>query len=69
LYIFSLTELNDAIRELVDQLNDRVTRHLGTSGRALFEELDRPALKALPAEPYLYAQWKECRLGIITPRP
>ena len=61
---FSLTELNDAIRELVEQLNDRVTRHLGTSRRALFEELDRPALKGLPAEPYVYAQWKECRLGI-----
>jgi transposase len=61
---FYLTELNDAIRELVEQLNDRVTRHLGASRRALFEELDRPALKDLPAEPYVYAQWKECRLGI-----
>lgn len=61
---FSLTELNDAIRELVEQLNDRVTRHLGTSRRALFEELDRPALKDLPPEPYVYAEWRECRLGI-----
>lgn len=60
---FSLTELNAAIRELVTQLNDRVTRHLGTSRRALFEEIERSALKPLPAEPYLYAEWKECRVA------
>jgi len=61
---FSLAELNAAIRELVTQLNARVTRHLGTSRRALFDEIERPALKALPVEPYLYAEWKECRVGL-----
>jgi transposase len=61
---FSLAELNAAIRELVTQLNDRVTRHLGTSRRALFDEIERPALKKLPVEPYVYAQWKECRVGL-----
>ena len=61
---FSLVELNAAIRELVTQLNDRVTRHLGASRRALFDEIERPALKPLPAEPYLYAEWKECRVGL-----
>src|SRR6516165_9003501 len=48
----------------VTQLNDRVTRHLGTSRRALFDEIERPALKKLPVEPYLYAEWKECRVGL-----
>ena len=47
---FSLTELNGAIRELTTQLNARVTRHLGTSRRALFDEVERPALKPLPVE-------------------
>jgi transposase len=61
---FSLAELNAAIRELVTQLNDRVTRHLGSSRRALFDEIERPALKTLPVEPYLYAEWKECRVGL-----
>ena len=61
---FSLAEINAAIRELVTQLNDRVTRHLGTSRRALFDEIERPALKTLPVEPYLYAEWKECRVGL-----
>ena len=61
---FSLAELNAAIAVEVAALNARVTRHLGASRKALFEELERPALKALPAEPYVYAEWKQCRLGL-----
>jgi transposase len=61
---FSLSELNAAIAELVTQINNRVSRHLGASRRALFEELERSALKPLPAEPYVFAEWKECRVGI-----
>src|SRR5215467_2490150 len=54
---FSLTELNAAILELVTQLNTCVTRHLGASRRALFDEIERLALKKLPVEPYVYAEW------------
>jgi len=60
---FSLAELNAAIRELLTQLNDRITRHLGTSRRALFDEIERPALKPLPVEPYIYAEWKERKVA------
>ena len=61
---FSLSELNAAIRELVDKLNNRTSRHLGASRRELFEKLDRPALEPLPQEPYEYAEWKKCKAGI-----
>ena len=61
---FSLDEVNGAIGELLDRLNAKVTRHLGASRRDMFEQLDRPALKALPVEPYVYAEWKECRVGL-----
>ena len=61
---FSLAELNAAIAVEVAALNARVTRHLGASRKALFEELERSTLKALPAEPYVYAEWKECKLGL-----
>jgi transposase len=44
---FSLTALNAAITELVTQINRRMSRHLGASRRALFEELERSALKAV----------------------
>ena len=52
---FSLAELNQAIRELVDDLNDRPMRGWGTTRRALYEQLDRPALRELPPTPYEYA--------------
>jgi transposase len=61
---FSLAELNEAIRACVADLNNRSSRHLGASRRALFEEVERSALKPLPAGPYVFAAWKECRVGL-----
>ena len=61
---FTLAELNAAIRDCVEQINNRVTRHLGTSRRSLFEEIERSALKSLPATDYVFGQWKQCRAGI-----
>jgi transposase len=56
--------LNGAIRDCVTVLNDRVSRHLGSSRRALFGTTDRPALKLLPTAPYVYAEWKQCKAGL-----
>ena len=61
---FSLADLNQAIRELLDELNTRLMKHLGRSRRELFEALDRPALKPLPEQPYEFAIWKEARVNI-----
>jgi transposase len=61
---FSLAELNQAIRELVDDLNVRPMRGWGTTRRALYEQLDRPALRELPPMPYEYATWKRCRVNL-----
>lgn len=61
---FSLAELNGAIAELVEQLNDRMMRGLGTTRRALFERFDRPALLPLPPVAYEYAEWRRCRVGL-----
>jgi len=61
---FSLADLNAAIRVLLEDLNNRAMRGWGTSRRALFEQLDRPALQPLPAEPYEYAEWKRCRVNL-----
>jgi transposase len=52
----SLAELNRAIAELVAALNARPMRRLGVSRSDLLVELDCPALKELPAEPYEYAE-------------
>lgn len=61
---FSLSELNEAIRELLEALNKRPFKKLPGSRRSMFEELDRSALKPLPAEVYEYAEWKKPRVNI-----
>ena len=61
---FSLAELNRAIRALLETLNHRPFRKLPGNRRALFEQLDRPALRPLPVEPYEYAEWKQARVHI-----
>lgn len=62
---YSLGELNAAIRELLRQLNEeRLLRRLGVTRRALLEELDRPHLSPLPAEPYAFAEWRVRRVGV-----
>jgi transposase len=61
---FSLPELNQAIRGLLEALNARPFKKLPGSRRTLFEHLDRPALRPLPTEPYVYAEWKRARVHI-----
>src|SRR5208337_1583299 len=61
----SLAEVNAAIGDLMTGLNEiRPIRRLGVTRRRLLEEVDRPALKPLPTEPYEYAEWKKCRVGV-----
>lgn len=61
---FSLAELNAAIAELLQRLNDRPFKKLPGSRRTLFETLEQPVLEPLPAEPYVYAEWKKVRVHV-----
>ena len=61
---FSLGELNDAIRELLVQLNNRKFRKLDTTRAKLFETLEKPVLKPLPKDPFTFAAWKKARVNI-----
>jgi transposase len=61
---FALPALNRRIFELLDDLNGRTMRHYRSSRRALFEQLDRPALKPLPETRYQHALWKFVRANI-----
>ena len=61
----SLEELNAAIRALLVRVNDELPiRRLGVTRRHLLEALDRPVLKPLPVEPYVFAEWRIRRVGI-----
>ncbi len=62
--LFSLAALNARIAELVGDLNGRRMRLYQASRRELFERLDRPALRPLPAEPFVYGEWKVARVNI-----
>src|SRR5665647_1432940 len=61
---FSLAETNQAIRELLDRLNERPFRKLPGSRKSLFESLEKPVLQPLPQSRYEYAEWKKARVNI-----
>jgi transposase len=61
---FSLQELNREIARLLGRLNTRPFKKLPGSRRELFEQIDRPALRPLPAQPYELAEWKKVRVNI-----
>ncbi len=56
-------ELNLAIRELMNDLNEREMKQYGASRKALFDKLDKPALKPLPKQRYLYTETKRAKVG------
>lgn len=60
----SLTELNQAIRELLQELNEKPFQKLEGSRRTLFETIDKPALKPLPPRRFEFATWKKARVNI-----
>ncbi|MGA7982478.1 MAG: IS21 family transposase [Chromatiaceae bacterium] len=61
---FSLEELNREIARLLERLNSRPFKKLPGSRRELFAQLERPALRPLPAQPYEFAEWKKVRVNI-----
>lgn len=61
---FSLGELNAAIAELLEELNQRPFKKLPGNRRELFETLERPAMMPLPGSAYEYAEWKKARVNI-----
>lgn len=60
----SLSEVNRAIRELLDDLNTRKFKGINATRRELFERLDKPALAPLPQRRYEYAEWKTAKVNI-----
>ncbi len=60
---FSLGELNQAIRECLQALNDHPFQKWNETRRSLYESVDRPALHPLPATPFEYADWKQVTVG------
>jgi transposase len=60
----TLASMNARLGELLDELNRRVMRGYGMSRRDLYERLDRPALRPLPADRFELAEWKLAKVNI-----
>ncbi len=60
----SLGEANAAIAGCAAEINARPFQKLDGSRQELFEQLDRPALRPLPATRYEFATWRKARAGI-----
>lgn len=61
---FSLCELNEAIARELEKLNNRPMQGIGKSRNQLFEEIDKPALGALPAQRFELREWKKAKVHI-----
>lgn len=61
---FSLAELNSAIRELLDRINRRPFKKREGSRLSFFNEIERAALRPLPATSYQYATWKKAKVHL-----
>jgi len=61
---FSLAECNEAIKLVMQRMNERTMRHLGLSRRELFEKIEREALSPLPAEDWEFAEWRRARVNL-----
>lgn len=62
--LFSLAEANQCIRALLDDLNNKPFKQLPGSRSEAFEQLDKPALKPLPKQPYRYVAIKSVKVNI-----
>lgn len=60
----SLGEINAEIKKRLALLNNQLFQKMKTTRQALYEELDKPALKPLPPTRYQYATWKKAKINI-----
>ena len=59
---FSIGELNGFIRDLLERLNRRPFKKIAGNRRSRFEEFERATLRALPARPYEFGEWKKAKV-------
>ena len=61
---FSLEELNNSIRELLDKLNNRKMKQFNASRKELFDRLEKSQLKSLPLVRYEIGEWKRAKVNL-----
>ncbi len=61
---YSLEDLNQAISELLEWLNQRPFKKLPGSRLERFMQDEKATLRPLPAEPYEFGEWKKARVNL-----
>jgi hypothetical protein len=61
---FSLAELNQTIKALLEDVNNRVSKHLRGNRKHWFETIDKPNLSPLPLHAYEYTDIKPVKVNI-----
>lgn len=59
----SIEQLNEMIEKLLVEINNRPFQKLEGTRKSRLDELDRPAFKQLPTNPYQYRQFLKARVG------
>ena len=62
--LHSLAEINEAIAELLERINNRKFKAIDATRQELFDRLDKPALAPLPPARYVYGEWKKATVSI-----
>lgn len=60
---YSVDELNDAISLLLDKYNNKIVKKFKKSRSDMFKELDLPYLQALPANRFVYKEFKSAKVS------
>lgn len=60
----NIFELNTEIRRLTDELNNKPMQKLQESRKELFELIDRPEAKPLPATQFVVSDWKKATVNV-----
>jgi transposase len=61
---FSLYELRQAVKVLLEEANNRPFQKREGSRRSLFESVEKSTLKPLPVQAYEFAEWKKAKVNI-----
>jgi transposase len=61
---FSLHELNQCIRALLTEVNNKPFKQMAGTRQQWFDELDKPALKPLPRHAYEYTDIRQAKVNI-----
>ncbi len=63
-FFFNINELNQVLAECLEDLNNRPFQKIPGSRKNIFESLEKPALRPLPALRYQFARWKKAKVNI-----